>query len=225
MSIVEETRSLSPPPMSLILDRLSVGVILVDGALRVLEANAAAREILQEEDGLLVRRGALRTSHPPETQTLMDSVGARASGPSREAPSRILVITRPSGARPLHVVVFPLPQGAVRSLDAALFISDPDSRAEGNVEILRVVYGLTQAEAKLARQLAKGERLDEAARAMGITIMTARTHLKRILSKTETGRQADLIRLLLQGIGQIRLCLDQPAVASNMETGFKRAMP
>lgn len=232
MSISSEMLQVAPPePMSLVLDRLTVGVLLVNRDLRVIEANAAAREILDEEDGLFVQRGVLRAAHPPETHALASALTLRGDDVSEA--NRILAVTRRSGARPLQVVVFPLPGNSARGVDAALFLSDPARRSEANAEFLRIVYGLTRAETRLARLLATGERLDQAARQLGITVKTARTHLRRILSKTETERQADLIRLLLQGIGQIRLCLDQPSAAESPRTialssagdGLKRALP
>jgi hypothetical protein len=46
--------------------------------------------------------------------------------------------------------------------------------------------------------------LSEAAEQLGITGETARTVLKRVLGKTETRSQMDLVRLLLSGPGQLR---------------------
>ncbi|HJZ12631.1 MAG TPA: hypothetical protein VJ521_10795 [Acidobacteriota bacterium] len=53
--------------------------------------------------------------------------------------------------------------------------------------------------AKLAAILTEGTNLREAAQRLGITVYTARDHLKRILSKTQTPRQSELMRLLLRG--------------------------
>jgi DNA-binding CsgD family transcriptional regulator len=54
-------------------------------------------------------------------------------------------------------------------------------------------FGLTQAEARVALAITKGERLDEIARARGVTVATARTQLKSVFSKTRTHRQAELV--------------------------------
>ena len=64
---------------------------------------------------------------------------------------------------------------------------------------MRSQFGLTPAEAQLAINLCGGMDLKEVAETMHITFNTARTHLKRIFSKTHVSRQAELIRLLLQG--------------------------
>jgi DNA-binding CsgD family transcriptional regulator len=46
--------------------------------------------------------------------------------------------------------------------------------------------------------LLHGERLEDYAARAGISMNTARTHLKSIFAKTETTRQAELVRLLAQ---------------------------
>lgn len=62
--------------------------------------------------------------------------------------------------------------------------------------MLRSAYGLTQAEALLAVALCRGTSLGEFAAERGISIHTARTQLRALLSKTRTERQADLVGLL-----------------------------
>jgi DNA-binding CsgD family transcriptional regulator len=62
---------------------------------------------------------------------------------------------------------------------------------------LHVTYGCTPREAALAHTLAQGRTLAEAAGALGISVHTARTHLKRVFRKTGTRRQAELLRLVL----------------------------
>lgn len=63
--------------------------------------------------------------------------------------------------------------------------------------LLRNALGLMSAEALVAMFLAQGRRSDETAAELGISTHTARTHLKRIFSKTQTTRQAELVHLLM----------------------------
>jgi DNA-binding CsgD family transcriptional regulator len=58
------------------------------------------------------------------------------------------------------------------------------------------VFGLTGSEATLVINLCNEVPLSEAAELMNISFETARTHLKRILSKTQTRRQQDLLMLV-----------------------------
>jgi DNA-binding CsgD family transcriptional regulator len=79
----------------------------------------------------------------------------------------------------------------------AVFICDPQQNGVTTDETLHRLYGLTRAEAHLALLLAQGTRLVEASKILGITPETARTHVKRIFSKTDTGGQVELVHLLL----------------------------
>jgi DNA-binding CsgD family transcriptional regulator len=61
------------------------------------------------------------------------------------------------------------------------------------------LFHLTPAEARLAALIVGGYSLHAAACRLHISSNTARTHMKRIYDKTETHRQADLIRLVASG--------------------------
>ena len=66
-------------------------------------------------------------------------------------------------------------------------------------DVLRRLYGLTPAEAAVTVLLLEGLRTDQLAERLGITLFTARTHVKRILSKVDARSQAELVRVLLSG--------------------------
>jgi DNA-binding CsgD family transcriptional regulator len=72
----------------------------------------------------------------------------------------------------------------------------PTSRIP-SVTALKRAYGLTLAEAELARALVSQKNLARAAEARGITVETARTYLKRVFFKTNTRRQPELVLLLM----------------------------
>ncbi len=84
-----------------------------------------------------------------------------------------------------------------RRIAAALFIGDPESVTCTNEARLLQLYGLTRAESRLAARIAEGRSLEEAAAMLSITRQTARSYIKRILGKTGTKRQVELVRLLL----------------------------
>ena len=87
---------------------------------------------------------------------------------------------------------------------ALLFVSDPEQKVEAVESFLREIYGLTVAEVNVAQVLASGNSLNEACELLGIKPNTARTHLKRIFSKTETSRQSELIKLILSSPANLR---------------------
>ena len=88
---------------------------------------------------------------------------------------------------------FPLLE-SLASICVLLF--DPDREVVPPTESLQTLHGPTRAEAELVAGLLRGERLEDYAERAGITLNTARTHLKSVFGKTDTHRQAELIRLL-----------------------------
>lgn len=62
---------------------------------------------------------------------------------------------------------------------------------------LRQLYGITAAEARLCRHLCQGHSVDAAADLLSIRRSTAVTQLKSVFNRTGVGRQADLVRLLM----------------------------
>lgn len=181
---------------------MNCGVILVDAEARILLANEAAEEVLAARDGLTANGGrALRTSRPKESRQLREAIAAvmrpqaMAAGGSRQT----VLVPRPSGAPPYEVLVAPAqrttplqPAGA----GALLLVSDPEPRGSLSADLLQAHFRLTPAETRLCNVLLEGGDLNVLAQRLGITRSTARTRLNRVLSKTGTHRQAELMALL-----------------------------
>jgi DNA-binding CsgD family transcriptional regulator len=80
---------------------------------------------------------------------------------------------------------------------ALVFINDPAERPASRAALLSALYGLTPAECRLADLMLAESDLRRIAERMRITLNTARFMVKRILRKTETRRQSQLVRLLM----------------------------
>jgi DNA-binding CsgD family transcriptional regulator len=63
--------------------------------------------------------------------------------------------------------------------------------------LLRLLFDLTPAEARIARALTEGATVDQIARNGGTSVMTVRTQLRSVFTKTGATRQVDLVRLLM----------------------------
>lgn len=114
----------------------------------------------------------------------------------------LLTVAHSAGrlAPPLRVVVSPV--AGKRSLfgpeppGAMVFVADPDRHPLPTEEEIRALFGLTAAEARLARALAEGLDVAQAAQRLGQSIVTLRTRLKTIFDRTDTHRQSELIQLI-----------------------------
>lgn len=78
--------------------------------------------------------------------------------------------------------------------------SDSDPAADSSLTdaALRDRFGLTPAEARVARLLAEGRRNDDVARLLFISPHTARRHTERILHKMHVHSRAEVTHLLMR---------------------------
>jgi DNA-binding CsgD family transcriptional regulator len=106
---------------------------------------------------------------------------------------------------PLSLIVAPLPRPAMAVVDrgATVLVCATDLEAGVNLpeDRLRDLFGLTSGEARVALALLEGAAPREAAGALGVSFFTVRTHLARIFHKTDTNRQAELVRLMMRAVG------------------------
>ena len=58
-------------------------------------------------------------------------------------------------------------------------------------------FGLTAAEVRLLELMVAGNTVNAAAASLNVAVTTARTHLARLMEKTGTRRQAELVRKIL----------------------------
>jgi DNA-binding CsgD family transcriptional regulator len=133
----------------------------------------------------------------------MACVIARAATRAEAQPmTEALCVHRGGDHRPLHLWAVPLLRESSSMLvrasqaDVMVIVIDPELSMAPPIEALKALYGLTEAEARLTSGLLHGERLEDYGAGAGISINTARTHLKSVFAKTDTDRQAELMRLL-----------------------------
>jgi DNA-binding CsgD family transcriptional regulator/PAS domain-containing protein len=183
------------------LDRLNIGVIVLDETGQLLRANPVACHMLNGADGIKLVDLHLEGGIPADTRELR-----RLFASSREDSTSVTAMsfTRPSGRRKLAAVVRSIPlmeESEGKSRPAwAVFLRDPEAPASAAHDIARQLFDFTPAEAGLAIELANGLNLDEAAEKLGIKRNTVRAHLRAIFSKAGVTRQSELVRILLNGV-------------------------
>jgi DNA-binding NarL/FixJ family response regulator/PAS domain-containing protein len=195
------------------LDHWAVGVILLDRSSRVLSVNRAAEEILRRRDGLTVVSQGLRAAYSHETGRLTEAIrDVIAHRPFERRPSGgVVTVSRDRASSPLELLIAPL--GSQRAdLDetrarCVVFVTDPAARPMGSAGLLQDLYGLTETEAKVASLLVCGKNVNTISDELSVTLNTTRTHVKRVLTKTNTRRQSELVGLLVRGLlsGQVRI--------------------
>lgn len=193
------------------MSKIPQGVIVLNEAGKLVFANGSANTILARKDGLEIdRNGVVNASSLRDAKKLRIIL----EGVFKPNLGRILshggalVLERPSGLRSLQVLVSPFAEqnflGYNPETLAFMFVCDPEQVVETVEAVLCQMYGLTQAEARLAGILAGGNSLNEACDLLEVKQNTVRTHLKHIFSKTETKRQSDLVTLIHNGPANLK---------------------
>ncbi len=181
-----------------VLDRMSRPAVALGRGGAVVAVNAGAEALF--DDDCRVRAGALVLRDEKAAAEVRQAC-EQASSPLFAAPARprAPIVARRGSRLPLVLEVLPLDDPAGSFLSGArllVTITDPCVTAVLPSGLLRQLFGTTGAEVRLAAHLAAGSSLQQAADVSGITIMTARSQLKSLFSKTGTRRQAELVALL-----------------------------
>jgi DNA-binding CsgD family transcriptional regulator len=171
--------------------------LAVDRAGRVLEANAAAEHMFDDELRVKDRRLFVRDR---QARAALDVLFDRIrSSPQRAALPAEPIIVKRVDRRPLLIRTLPVDgpaSGPFLGARAILTLCDLAPKAGPRPDLVARVFGLTPAEANLASLIGTGVSLERAAQQLGIARETARNQLKAAFAKTDTHRQAELAALL-----------------------------
>jgi DNA-binding CsgD family transcriptional regulator/PAS domain-containing protein len=182
------------------LDVLAMPTLLFDEVGRLAHANRSAETLLGGRQALWVEHGHLVTRDAEATRKLNLELSQCLRASLGEASELNGVVSMPRrGRMPLVLMLAPMRFKAEARVHAAalLFVFDPESTPSITADMVRQLFGLSPAEAELAAALCAGGTLDDLAAQRGTSINTVKTQLKSVFSKTGTGRQADLVSLLL----------------------------
>ena len=187
------------------LDDLSVAAYLLDGDDRVLHANRQGERLLGHGLGVRLRHGQLAARDRQRTSafaSLLEEARRGADG-SRPSVPRSLLLPERDGVEPnLLAIAMPVPGDRANLRDSwpdarvAVYLGDLADTGLLQPDLLRALYGMTAAEARLAVALARGRELPELAGDWCVSSDTLRSQLKAVFAKTGVRRQTDLVRLL-----------------------------
>lgn len=179
--------------------RLKIGIVVIGNDRKILFSNTEADRIFRQDDGLsLNREGRLQAGAAADNQRLR-GILEQIFGASHalQTDSGVMFVQRRSGTRAYGLLATklhpPTELFGGRGPMALLFISDVASQRP-SVERLSEAFGLTPSEGRLLHVLLDGHSLVESAARLGVSINTAKTHLKGLFEKMGCARQADLVR-------------------------------
>lgn len=187
------------------LKQVTIGSLVVDEREQVVITNPLANQVLEHNDGLMLRQGKFHCS-TPEDQSRLQSALNQLRGRSGFDDYETLQIGRPRGGR-WHLLLRPInAMPGIDELAANLILvmfRDGGSSGEISKELLMELFGLTRAESALMCRLVLGESLTEAAENLGRSRYTTRAQLSSIFAKTGIHRQPQLVSHILNIVNEL----------------------
>ncbi len=178
------------------LEAVGMPAAVLDRGGRVLAANT----LLGAMPGVFLPAafGRLALTDPEADVLLQEAVAAPL--PRAEPGVHSIPVRRREGQSPFVIHILPLLHSArdifwsAELLVVATTVST--TAAVPSLPLLRDLFDLTPAEARLAAALVAGRPLKDAAADQGIKFSTARSYVERVLQKTGTRQQSELVALL-----------------------------
>jgi DNA-binding CsgD family transcriptional regulator len=182
-----------------ILEKVDRGIVLLDVAGAVIDANSMGRQVIESGNGVLVRGGRLAFADPA-TDARFERL-LKSSPKADGAPRVVAASVKRAGSATCRVLVAPmlLEDGHAAPAAYIVVIYAPSEQRAITAAVLLEIYGLTRAQADVARCLYAGLSVEETATELDLSLNTVRTHLKQIFSKCEVQSQAELLHALALG--------------------------
>jgi DNA-binding CsgD family transcriptional regulator len=189
-------------PIIHILDELKAAVFLLDGNGNITHTNESGQGILARKDFLRSERGQLVAADPRLDRILRDAATASILGDGAAKSESIALPFVAHGGERFVGHFLPLTSGRRRNTGVAyeatavLFVSKASLDSSAASDIIKNIFKLTPAEARVLLRVVELGGVSETARNLDVAESTVKTHLGRIFTKTDTKRQADLVKLI-----------------------------
>jgi DNA-binding CsgD family transcriptional regulator len=174
---------------------MSCGVLIIDADGQVLSVNDVAQKMLR--NGLYLARGRIAATDPDACKALNDAVKQTFDARKRAKRGHSFLISRGSDRQPyvMHTYLMAPPSAGQATQTATAIIIDPDTDQRVPAGALAAFFSLPPGEARVAAEIASGATPRTAARNLGLTEESVRVILKRVYSKLNVSRQAELVLL------------------------------
>jgi DNA-binding CsgD family transcriptional regulator len=188
------------------LDFAELGVLLLDRRGRIIFDNTHAGRLLERGDGVKRHDQTLKVSDAETAGRLQTAIQqatrqnlATATIKFNSRGNPLIKIPRTRPKRPLLAIVMSVQRSAIDFDDPAVivYLLDPDQDVRELLDAVCRVNRLSTAQSQLVQHLVGGATVQEAAAKMQIQTSTARAYLKQVFQKTQTNRQAQLVKLML----------------------------
>jgi DNA-binding CsgD family transcriptional regulator len=192
--------------------------ILVDRTLRIVAVNDGAAELLRAGIHLRSEKGVLAAS--PAGRDLPAALNRALRADDQGQPCTLVGGLPGRAACLYNIAPISLDLSEAHRRDHAVVTVRLQRQREADVRLLRDLYGLTETEVKVARELVSGAQVRDISEKWRVSQETVRSHVKSILGKTGCRRQGDLIRLVWSNFAAP--CSSSPKWVMPEETAARR---
>ncbi|MEO6013241.1 MAG: LuxR C-terminal-related transcriptional regulator [Devosia sp.] len=174
-------------------------LLRVDKTGKVLWCNQSAREMPAGAFGLVITNSRIRATSKEGNLRLQAALQWAASLDQLDGNrSALPVVIEDAEGECAHICWVLAESGLIQISVNDTGISDERSTAAA------LIYGITPAQLQVMRAILAGHSLVQAAEKLGISINTARTHMRRMFEKVGVRTQASLVRALLSSAAPLR---------------------
>ncbi len=186
--------------------RSALPFVLLDDSGKAIFTSPGAERIFAENDALTLQHGRLcarRSKIQQQLAQLIEQARNAAQG-KWDSAGGLLKIMRPARSE-VTLLVSPIIGHSEQLLFSpnqpyvAVFLYEASQHPRISEDILRTLYGLTPAEARVAAGIARGESLEDLAATQHKSMHTLRSQLKAAFKKTNTTQQSQLTHVVLTG--------------------------
>jgi DNA-binding CsgD family transcriptional regulator len=175
--------------VSLLMDELAYGVLLVSPKGQLLHANKAARDEIARRQAVTVHEGLVQATDATQSAMLLQALSKAETG------RRSLVTLRGRARRPMSIAVVPLRDHGPHAPIALIF-----SRATMCDAVMLCFFsrahGLTPTEEQVLAILCQGASAPDAARQLNVAVSTVRSHVRSMCAKTQCNGVRALVGLV-----------------------------
>ena len=199
---VIETNKVKAATLADSLNSLTSAMFIVDGTGRIAHANISGNLMVSEANVLRAPGGRLRAADPAADQALLDVFTAAGGGDSALGRMGIAIPLKARDDERYVAHVLPLTSagrrkaGASYGAVAAIFVRKAALDLPSPPVVIAQQFRLTQAELRVLLSVVEIGGVAEVAEVLGIAETTVKTHLRHVFEKTNTSRQADLVKLV-----------------------------
>ncbi|MFC1748782.1 helix-turn-helix transcriptional regulator [Pseudomonadota bacterium] len=188
------------------LNCFNVAALLVNRYGKILTLNQSAERLIQAKQGVSSVSKKLKLTSSKETSALHTLIANAADYPNKhgDKSSGTITLKRQLPLTPLTLLVTPTrAQTKIACMDspsaALVFINENGQKLDLSADIIRAIYNLSKAEARLSIELTCGLNIEQISHKLNLSENTLRSQLKSTFVKTNTRRQAELVKLIITG--------------------------